>query len=74
MSFVSFTRLKPRPEHLERVLKTLTESPEQSPTQIAATARISLTAVRCVLQQLEHEGRLKIKKQNVSPRTVVSLA
>ncbi|MFD3166970.1 hypothetical protein [Herpetosiphon sp. NSE202] len=72
MTFGTF-KLKPKPEHLEGVLKVLVQKDFASPHIIARESNLSLTAVKCALAQLEQEDRLIIKHQLISPKLQVAL-
>ena len=65
--------LKARPEHIEKAMKVLVSGQFYSPNELMRKAGLSLTAVKCVIVVLEAEGKLEIKKQQISPRLVVRL-
>lgn len=67
------TRLKPKPEHLKQALAVLSSGKLYSPTDLAKSARLSLTAAKCVIEQLANEERLDIERQESSPRLRVRL-
>lgn len=74
MTFVTFTKLKPKPLHLSRVLKCLGGGERLSPQEIGYRTGLTMTAVKCVLAQLEGAKKLEVTTQATSPRTLVSLA
>jgi hypothetical protein len=73
MTFEKYTRLKPKPEHIDGVMAVLTTNSLVSPIQIMKLSNLSLTAVNCTLGYLEKLGSLDVVHQTKSPKVQVSL-
>lgn len=73
MPFQRFNTLKPKPEHIDGVLRVLREQELQTPQAIAKRAELSHTQVNCVLDHLEQSNQLVVVRQNASPKVRVGL-
>lgn len=73
MSFGYF-RLKPKPEHIRAVLETLAEEDLIAPQQIAQISGLTLTQVKCVLNDLETKAKIRVVRADDTPRVRVGLA
>lgn len=73
MHFLTFTKLKPKPEHLEKIISYLKVHPSSSTTELKRNCGMTMTAVKCTLQQLENEGRLILEKQVKPPKLNITL-
>lgn len=67
------TRLKPKQEHIDKVLGYLANRDLTSPYVIKNHTGLSLTAVKCVLNKLYKEDRLIVVTQDKTPRRLVKL-
>lgn len=73
MSFNTFTRLKAKPDHIEKVKRVLSDGVLRTPQEIVPKSNLSLTQVKCVLNELEKDGAIKVIRQERSPRVRVSM-
>ena len=73
MSFNTFTNMKPKPDHIDRVLVVLKDSDLLTLEQLRASSGLSLTQVKCALNHLEKIGKIKVKRQNQTPRVLIAI-
>lgn len=74
MSSFGYFRLKPRPEHIRAVLEALAEQDPIAPQQIAKLSGLTLTQVKCALNDLETKAKIRILRQDYTPKVRVCLA
>ena len=67
------TMKKPKEEHSIKVLKALARGKYMSPNVICKVTGLSLTAVKCVLDDLNYQEKLEVVRQEVSPKLLVKL-
>lgn len=67
------TLRKPKQEHLEKVSNALSLVEFISPDKLVKKTGLTLTAVKCVLEEMNKYGSIDIKRQQVSPRLSVKL-
>lgn len=67
------TKRKPKEEHIDKTLGALRDHGFYSPIKLGKKAGISLTATKCVLQYLDGQAKLDVRRQQVSPRLEVRL-
>jgi hypothetical protein len=68
-----FNNLKARPEHLEKLLKSLKGGKTLTPNDIVKNTGLSLTAVYGAISHLELSGKIGVERQNKTPKMRVSL-
>ncbi len=71
-SFGSF-RLKARPEHIRAVIESLKKQDAVAPQDLAKVSGLTLTQVKCVLNELETRAKIKILRRDCTPRVRVTL-
>ena len=67
------TRLKARPEHIAAFLKVISPKEITTPYEIVKRSNLSLTAVKCVIVELENQGRLEVIRQDKTPKMQIRL-
>lgn len=65
--------LPPRPEHIEGVINAISDGKLHSPKWIATKANLTLTAVKGALTYLERTKKLRVARQERSPKLLVAL-
>ena len=70
---MSFNQLKAKPEHIREVVNTLKGGECLAPHQIAKLSGLSLTAVYGAIAHLEVEGKIRVIRQNKTPKLRASL-
>jgi DNA-binding MarR family transcriptional regulator len=73
MSSFGYFRLKPRPGHTRAVLKALKQQDAIAPQELAKQSGLTLTQVKCVLNDLELRAKIKILRGDSTPRLRVTL-
>lgn len=69
-----FNQLKPRPEHIEKLIEVLGDGKLLTPQEIAKRSGMSLTATYGAIEELKQNNKLEVLKQNKTPRTQVRLS
>ena len=73
MSSFGYFRLKPRPEHIRAVLEALKQQDAIAPQELAKLSGLTLTQVKCTLNELELRAKIKILRRDSTPRVRVTL-
>ncbi len=73
MSFNYTSSLPPRLEHIEAVLDVLQDGGICSPKAIVETTKLTLTQVNGALTQLERIGKIRVVRQDTTPKIQVAL-
>lgn len=67
MPFGHPQRLKPKPNHIEGVMKVLSDGLPHSPKKIADASRLTLNQVTCALDYLEQQNIVRCIINKKSP-------
>jgi hypothetical protein len=73
MSSFGYFRLEPRPEHIRAVLEALKQQDAIAPQDLAKLSGLTLTQVKCALNELELRAKIKILRRDSTPRVRVTL-
>jgi DNA-binding MarR family transcriptional regulator len=73
MSSFGYFRLEPRPEHIRAVLEALKQQDAIAPQELAKLSGLTLTQVKCALNELELRAKIKILRRDSTPRVRVTL-
>jgi hypothetical protein len=65
--------LPPRPEHMRKVLDSLSDDAEQSESGLVISTGLTLTQVRSAVEGLVGDGKVAVTKHDEVPRTRVAL-
>lgn len=68
-----FNKRQPKPEHLEKFMDSL--KPEELVTlqEIVKRSGLSLTAVTGAVDDLQRQGKIKVIRQNKTPKVQIGL-